>query len=168
VGTRYANEEDFLSGDGAARFGGRWNHPGIRAVYGSLDILTATQEAYQNFLKYGFSLSVIRPRVMAGATVKLSTVLDVTDPAIRRRMGFTLSELLDEDWEAIQAGGEESWTQAIGRGCHEGGFEALLAPTARNRGGRNLVIFPDRLQPGSTLELLAAEDLPPHPSHWWK
>jgi two-component system, sensor histidine kinase and response regulator len=35
-----------------------------------------------------------------------------------------------------------------------------------HRGGKNVVIFPDRLAAGSTLELLASGDLPPHPSDW--
>ncbi|HPM81541.1 MAG TPA: RES family NAD+ phosphorylase [Candidatus Anammoximicrobium sp.] len=166
TGTRYANEEDFLSGRGAARHGGRWNRPGLRAVYASLDVITATYEAYQNFLDYGFALSAIRPRVTAGALAKRGTVLDLTDSAIRRKIGFTLTELLDEDWEAIQVRGEESWTQAIGRGSRQAGFEAILVPSARHRGGRNIVIFPDGLAPGSSLALLAPRDLPPHPSDW--
>ena len=166
AGTRYANEDDFLSGRGAARHGGRWSRPGLRAVYASLDIITATYEAYQNFLDFGFSLSTIRPRVTAGALAKLGRVLDLTDSPIRRKIGFTLTELLDEDWEAIQARGKESWTQAIGRGSRQAGFEAILVPSARHRGGRNIVIFPDRLAAGSSLELLAPGDLPPHPSDW--
>ena len=165
-GTKYANEDDFLSGDGAAKHGGRWNRRRIHAVYASLDIITATYEAYQNFLDYGFSLSAIRPRVTAGARANLSIVLDLTDTANRRKMGFTLTDLLDEDWEGIQAGGEESWTQAIGRGSREAGFEAILVHSARNRGGRNIVIFSNHLGTGSTLKLLAPDDLPPHPSDW--
>jgi len=164
VGTRYANEKEFLSGKGAAKFGGRWNRPGLSAVYASLDILTATHEAYQNFLSYGFSLSAIRPRVTAGALATLKTGLDLSDQAIRQKIGFTLAELIGEDWEGIQAGGEESWTQAIGRGSREAGFEAILVPSARNRDGKNIVIFLDRLGPNSRLELLSPDDLPSHPS----
>jgi RES domain-containing protein len=166
VGTKYANEDDFLSGQGAARHGGRWNRRGIRAVYASLDIITATYEAYQSFLDYGFALSGIRPRVTAGARAKLTTVLDLTDSAIRRKIGFTLTELLDEDWEAIQASGDESWTQAIGRGCREAGFEGILVPSACHRSGKNIVIFSERLATDSMLEPLAPCDLPPHPSGW--
>jgi RES domain-containing protein len=88
----------------------------------------------------------------------------LTDSAIRRKIGFTLTELLDEDWEAIQASGDESWTQAIGRGCREAGFEGILVPSARHRSGKNIVIFPERLATGSTLEPLSPRDLPPHPS----
>jgi len=168
VATKYANAGEFLSGDGAARFGGRWNRPGFRAVYASLDIVTATLEAYQNFLDGGFSLSAIRPRVTAGATARLNAVLDLTDQNVRRKIGFTLAELVDEDWSGIQAAGDEAWTQAIGRGCREAGLEAILVPSARRNGGKNIVIFPDRLAAGSTLELLAADDLPPHPTLWTK
>jgi RES domain-containing protein len=166
VGLRYANEESFLSGEGAARYGGRWNRPGLDAVYASLDVITATSEAYQCFLSYGFSLSAIRPRVTAGATAKLTVVCDLTDKTIRRRIGFTLDDLLDEDWQGIQAAGQESWTQAIGRGCRSAGFEAILVPSARNRRGKNIVIFPNRLRRDSRLAGLASKDLPPHPSHW--
>lgn len=165
-GTRYANESDLLSGEGAANFGGRWNRPGLRAIYASLDIITATFEAYQNFLGYGFSLAAIRPRVMAGARVALTRVCDLNDRIVRRKIGFTMTEMLDEDWRAIQSVGEESWTQASGRGCREAGFEALLVPSARHRRGKNIVIFPDRLLPTSTITPIAPEDLPPHPSDW--
>lgn len=168
TGTKYANETDFLSGAGVAKVGGRWNRPGLPAVYGSLGIITATLEAYQEFLHYGFSLSAIRPRVIVAARVRVGRVLDLTDAAIRRKIGFTLQELLDEDWRGIQATGEESWTQAIGRGARAAGFEAILASSARHRGGKNLVVFPDRLMTGSRLKLLAADDLPPHPTLWPK
>ena len=53
VGTRYANEDDLLTGLGARRNGGRWNRPGIRAVYGSTEIETAVQESFQDFVGKG-------------------------------------------------------------------------------------------------------------------
>ncbi|EMI20261.1 hypothetical protein RMSM_02813 [Rhodopirellula maiorica SM1] len=72
---------------------------------------------------------------------------------------------MDEDWRSIQSGGEESWTQAIGRGCYVGGFEGLIVPSARNPssgndGGKNIVIFPENLSNGSKIEILAADQLP--------
>jgi RES domain-containing protein len=166
AGTHYANEDDFLSGAGSAKVGGRWNRKGIIAVYASLDILTAIQEAYQNILSYGFSLDAIRPRVTAGAAVKLNRVMDLTRRSLRQKLGFSLQELIEEDWQALQNAGEEAWTQAIGRGCREAGFEALLVPSARHKGGKNIIIFPDRLDADSSLTLLGSEDLPPHPDKW--
>jgi RES domain-containing protein len=166
VVTEYANKSDFLSGEGAARFGGRWNRKGIKAIYGSTDILTATHEAYQQILKYGFSLSNLRPRVTAGAKVVLHRVLDLTSPANRRRIGYSLNELLTEDWQAIQMAGEESWTQVIGRGTLESGMEGLLVPSAQNPKGTNLVIFPKNIGGKTSLKILSKSALPPHPSSW--
>jgi len=161
---RYANEHDFLSGDGAAAVGGRWNRRGIKAVYASLSPVTAAREAYQGFEAFGFATDLVRPRIFCGAAVQLQAVLALTDRGIRRRLGFTLEELLDEDWVTIQDEGDESWTQAIGRGAHLAGFEAVLAPSARDRpDGRNLIIFPERIRAGSKVEILGKNELPPHP-----
>jgi len=166
AGVRYANEADLISGDGAGYYGGRWNPPGIRAIYASLDPVTATKESYQEFDRYGFRRNDIRPRVMAGIRLKLSHLLDLTDAKIRRRLDLRLDELMQEDWHGIQSGGDESWTQAIGRGCRAAGFEGLLAPSARNRDGKNVVIFPENLHAGSSVEPMARDELPPHPSDW--
>ena len=87
---------------------------------------------------------------------------------MRRKLGFRLNELTEEEWHTIQVAGEESWTQAIGRGCRWAGFEGLIAPSARNRLGKNVVTFPDKLGEGSRIELMAKEKLPPHPSEWPK
>ncbi|MDX1926118.1 MAG: RES family NAD+ phosphorylase [Pirellulaceae bacterium] len=159
VGTKYATETSFFTGSGAAKTGGRWNRVGIEAVYASLDVMTATQEAYQNFIVYGLPLSGIRPRVTAGADVSLVKVLDLTDASVRRKLGFSREDLVDEDWRAIQAAGEESWTQAIGRGCYLAGFEGILVPSARNLKGKNIVVFPKNLSKSSKLRMIAADEL---------
>jgi RES domain-containing protein len=166
AGVKFANEIDLLSGEGAAYYGGRWNPPGIKAIYASLDSATATKECYQEFEKYGFKEQQIRPRVFAGIKLKVNCLLDLTDARIRRRLGFRLDELMQEDWQAIQADSEESWTQAIGRGTFVAEFEGLIAPSASDRRGANVVIFPDNLAKGSQVEVMAKDELPPHPSGW--
>jgi len=160
VGTKYASENDFFSGAGAAKTGGRWNRVGLQAIYASLGVLTATREAYQNFVTFGFSLTTIMPRVTAGASVSLGKVLDLTDAKVRSQIGFTLKELVEEDWKAIQADGDESWTPAIGRGCHDAGFEGLIVPSAQNEDGKNIVIFPKKLAKTSKIRVLGADQLP--------
>lgn len=141
VAMKYATKNEFFSGAGAAKSGGRWNRVGMEAVYASLDVTTATQEAYQDFVYRGFPMTAIAPRVTAGAKV----VLDLTDAKLRKSIGFTLRDLVEEDWEALQKMGEESWTQAIGRGGYVAEFQGLIVPSARNPGGKNIVIFPTRL-----------------------
>lgn len=159
VGARYANPVDFFSGVGAAKTGGRWNRIGMEAVYASLDLLTATSEAYQNFIVYNLPLSSIRPRVVAGAKVSLTRVLDLTDASIRRKLGFNRADLVEEDWRGIQASGEESWTQALGRGCFQSGFEGILVPSARRPKGKNIVMFPMNFSITSHLRMISSDDL---------
>lgn len=159
VPVKYANKNDFFSGDGAAKSGGRWNRPGISVIYASLDVITTTHEAYQNIDTFGFPMTAIQPRVMAGGKATFGKVLDLTDAKVRAKIGFSLKELVDEDWEAIQANGKESWTQAIGRGCLTAGFEAILVPSVRNKNGKNIVIFADNLT-GNEIKILAPDKLP--------
>jgi hypothetical protein len=60
--------------------------------------------------------------------------------------------------------GRISGAQAIGRGAFVAGFEAVLAPSARDRpNGKNLIIFPERIRTGSKVEILGKDELPPHP-----
>lgn len=159
VATRYANKNDFFSGTGAAKTGGRWNPVGLQSIYASLDIITATEEAYQNFNSFGFPLTAIQPRVTAGAKASLNTVLDLTETKIRRMLGFSRTALIKEDWKAIQNAGNESWTQTIGRGCFAAGFEGLIAPSARRNTGKNIVIFPQNIVKPEQIEILASDQL---------
>jgi RES domain-containing protein len=97
VATKYANKNDFFSGEGAAKSGGRWNQPGISVIYASLDPVTTTHEAYQNIDAFGFPITAIQPRVIAGAKATFGKVLDLTDAKVRATIGFSLKELVEED-----------------------------------------------------------------------
>lgn len=160
VPTKYANKNDFYSGFGAVKTGGRWNRIGLETIYSSLDVMTATAEAYQKLLHFRFLNTMITPRVTAGAKVVLAKVLDLNDIAVLSEIGFTNTELIEEDWRALQKTGVESWTQAIGRGCNLAQFEALIVPSARHEGGKNIVIFPQNLGESSKIEILGADQLP--------
>lgn len=160
VAMKYATKNDFFSGVGAAKAGGRWNRVGLEAVYASLDVTTATHEAFQDFVYRGFPMSALAPRVTAGAKVTLAKVLELTDATVRKSIGFTLRDLVEEDWRALQKAGEESWTQAIGRGCYLAGFDGLIVPSARHNGGRNIVLFPDNIARTGKIEILGEDQLP--------
>jgi hypothetical protein len=64
-----------LSGDGAARAGGRWNPRGVPALYFSADHGTAIAEHMQGGL--------IHPGRLAPFDVENAAILDLTDVAIR-------------------------------------------------------------------------------------
>lgn len=160
VGMKHANENDFYSGAGAAKAGGRWNPVGLEAIYASLDVMTATAEAYQKLIYFNVPMTTIMPRVSAGAAVSLAKVLDLTNTRILKKIDFTTKEMVEEDWRSLQSSGEESWTQAIGRGAWLAKFEGLIVPSARKEDGKNIVVFPQRLSKTSKIEILGAEQLP--------
>ncbi len=160
VAMRYATKTDFYSGTGAAKAGGRWNRKGILAIYAALDIHTAIAEAYQGFKSYGFATVDMQIRATAGARARFEKVLDLTKPSTLKSIGFSKEDLVNENWRALQDAGEESWTQAIGRGAVLAGFEALIAPSAVAKKSRNIVIFQENLKATSTIEILGAADLP--------
>ena len=165
--TKYASRADLLSGKGAAKYGGRWNPIGMRAIYLSLDPDTACQEAFQHFMDYGIKKTVaIKPHVFASAEIEVSELLDLSDSKILKKINFTLKELLAEDWKGIQQQGIESWTQAIGRGCKAAGFDGLIAPSSKNKRGQNLVLFPEHIKPPKKCTPVGPDELPPPQSEW--
>jgi RES domain-containing protein len=138
-----------LSGEGARIVGARYTPRGeFATLYTSLDPETAMSEAVQRLRDYGISVTIAFPRVFHAIEVELSSVLDLTKPAIRRAMKFTKASLVAENWRDCREGHRETLTQAVGRAAWNLQFGALLVPSARHRHGRNLVIFPDHVAEG--------------------
>jgi len=95
--------------------------------------------------------------VVVGIRVSLQAVLDLTNPASVLHQ-LNLEELLSEDWRKMNGEQKESRSQALGRVVADLG-EGILAPS-RIRMGKNLVIYPRSLRPGSRVEILGEADLP--------
>jgi RES domain-containing protein len=155
---RYARVADIVSGYGSYRAGGRWNAPGIYAIYGSIEPGLAADESFNFLLQhFGWQNRDIPPRMVVGIRVSLQAVLDLTNPASALHQ-LNLEELLSEDWRKINGEQKESRSQALGRAVADLG-EGILAPS-RIRTGKNLVIYPRSLRPGSRIEVLGEADLP--------
>lgn len=152
----FPSPADVLSGQGASMRGGRWNPRRLPAVYGSTTDITALQECHANDRHYGI---VNRsPRILVAIEAKLSRMLDLCDPGIRRALGIILEELDREDWRALQDAGCESLTQTIGRAVAAVGGSGLLARSAACDPGINVVVFPGA-QGDDHLEVVDAHQL---------
>ena len=75
---KYAKETDLLTGVGSSNHGGRWNPPGIAAVYVSLTPETAMEETLAHFRYYGIPPHAAMPRTFVAIHVRLTKVLDLT------------------------------------------------------------------------------------------
>ena len=148
----YAGARDLLSGEGVRRYGGRWNAAGsFAAVYASLTPETAVAEALAHSRHYGIPDADVLPRVLVALDASLAALADLTDGGARRILRVSRRRLCGEPWRRAAEAGREALTQAIGRAAFEAGLEALLVPSAASRAGANLVVFPERLRPGSRL-----------------
>lgn len=110
--------------------GARWNDAGLEAIYTSCEPETALAEA-----EYYISLQPLRPRArrtLYTIRVSLKNVVDLTDPHLLLLLGIT---------DAILSGPDHAPCRKIGGAVNWLGHDGLLVPSARRRGGTNLVIY---------------------------
>lgn len=130
--------------------GARWNAAGLEAIYTSCERETALAEA-----EYYISMQPLRPRAkrtLYTIRVSLKNVIDLTAPDLLLRLGIT---------DAILSGLDHAPCRAIGSAANWLGHDGLLVPSARRRGGTNLVIYQQDLSTSDfevTDEMLLADD----------
>jgi RES domain-containing protein len=147
AGMDYANKEDLVTGEGSFKYGGRYNpQGGFRAIYGSMDLDTATAELLAHHRRQGRPdpEADVFPVVAVSLQAEVERLLDLTDALVRRALKVGLKDLVG-DWQDAQNLGQEALTQAIGRLAREAGYQGLLAPSAAKPGGRNLILFRDKV-----------------------
>lgn len=150
---QYAGRKHFLSGLGAQMVGGRWNAPkSFPVLYTSTTPETATKEVFAYGRRNGFPDSAQLRLILDAVNVTFSRVLDLTDLAVLTALGVTAKEVRNTDWWSEPS--REALTQAIGRAAYMCKVEAILAPSAQEKDGENLIIFPGRLLPSSVLKMV--------------
>lgn len=134
-----------LSGAGAARHGGRFNAPGVEALYLSAEVATAQAEYQQDD-------SLMPPGTLVTYRVKLAKIADLS-------AGFDPQCWSSEwaqwncDWRALALAGAVPPSWALGEAVRSAGAAGLLFPSLRQASvsGLNLVVFVADLQAGDEL-----------------
>jgi len=155
----YATEEDLVTGEGSKQNGGRWNPPGIAVVYASVSPEVAMAETLAHNRYYGIAIEEAMPRTFVAIEATLQIVLDLREGGIRQRLQVSEVRILSVNWRKEVRAGREPITQMIGRAAHETDWEGLIVPSAVASNGHNLLIFPDRLRPGSSITVLHPDRL---------
>ena len=71
-------------------------------------------------------------RTMYSYDVRLTNMLDVSNPSVRSQLGISLDSIVGESYDV---------THAIGRYAYSNGYNGIIAPSARADGGINIILF---------------------------
>ena len=150
-----------LSGAGAASAGGRFNRPGVEALYLSTESDTALAE-------YRQGSSLPNPATLAAYEVVLPDVIDLF-------AGYNPAQWSDAwanwacDWRWIARVENKvppSWQ--LGDEAIRSGARGLLFPSTHRAGGANLVVFNANLMPGDRLAVHDPDDMLPKDQRSWE
>ncbi|MTH80207.1 RES family NAD+ phosphorylase [Paracoccus aestuariivivens] len=81
-----------LSGEGARRFGGRFNAKGTPALYTARSIVTAIREANQ--------IGTLQPTTLVAYDARIERIFDATDPANLAAAEIDPATLAAADWRS--------------------------------------------------------------------
>ncbi len=126
-----------LSGEGAYRYGGRFNRRGVPALYTSLAPLTAIREASP----LGRPM---QPLTLCAYEVDAGPVFDATDERERRSLGVRESDLVCPRWEAEMLAGALPASQALADRLIAAGHVGVLVrsfASGSGAGDLNLVLW---------------------------
>ncbi|MFQ1002275.1 RES family NAD+ phosphorylase [Modestobacter sp. SSW1-42] len=139
---RYTNAVyDPLSGEGAYRFGGRWNP---RRVFPTIYLADPLRACVLEFERAARAAAIDpaammrRGYVLHAITVTDLPLLDLRSPEALESVGLSLEDITGEDWSACQAVGHAAWFLEFG---------GVFAPSATGE-GFVLAAFEGRLQAG--------------------
>jgi len=126
-----------LSGNGAARHGGRFNPIGMPALYTSFKPRTAILEASP----LGRAL---QPLTLVAYQVDAGPLFDARDANLLKKRGFQPNDLANADWEDRMLDGHEPVQHRFARAVQSVGYVGVVAPSfARGAGAGdvNLVFW---------------------------
>lgn len=138
---------DVRSGEGARRFGGRYNPPrSFPVIYLCLTKPCVVAELRRQAVRQGVQVEDLLPRELWSMTTQLETVLDLTDGSALKAAGVHSADL-------VRPG--HTFTQQIGEAAHERGVQAIKAPSATGV-DEVLALFPENLA-GATMHVELVE-----------
>lgn len=121
-----------LSGEGAARFGGRWNPVGAPTVYAERELSTAWAEYNQGFVQH--------PALIARLELADATLVNLTEASELARLGVD-SSIHACEWRRMMDERQEPPTHVLRRRLLAGGADGIVYPSFMSPGGSCVALW---------------------------
>ena len=147
-----------LSGEGAARFGGRWNPPGMPAIYAARELSTAWAEYNQGFVQH--------PALIARLELSGARLADLTDEAVLAELSVKPA-IHRCEWRDAMDNGRVPQTHALARRLLRRGWHGVVYPSFMSPGGRCVALWRWNKKGVPRLDVIDPEHrLPKSPASW--
>lgn len=149
---------DPLSGEGAARFGGRWNAVGQPCIYAALEISTAFAEYNQGFVQH--------PATLVQLELSGARLADLTDGKVLEKLGVAPA-IHRCEWRALVDQGKTPPTYRLAERLRKSGHDGVIYPSFMSPGGANVALWQWNTPEGPRLTFIDPEQrLPRNPASW--
>ena len=147
-----------LSGEGAARFGGRWNPRGVPTIYAARELSTAWAEYNQGFVQH--------PALIAQLELTGAELADLTDGAVLAEHGVD-ERIHHCEWRSELDRGALPATHALYERLIASGFDGVIYPSFMSPGGTCVALWRWNEDDGPVLQIIDPEGRLPTTARSW-
>lgn len=147
-----------LSGEGAARFGGRWNPVGMPAIYAARELSTAWAEYNQGFVQH--------PALIARLSLSGAKLADLTDEAVLAELAVKPA-IHRCEWRDAMDRGRVPETHALAKRLLRRGWHGVVYPSFMSPGGSCVAMWRWNDKDAPRLDVIDPDHrLPKTPASW--